>query len=160
MKRSLQEGEGNYCNRDTCEHLKSQAERDFSFYSLIHSLIHLGEASQVQGLSFFAVRKGYYTCQCWLGLRVHQSLCSLWEESLINVRSSQLTNTLFWSVGINSSASHLSDQEWEYGGPMFDSYYHKLITKGRNYNANYKSKRKLKFPWCQKGKRLPWPLCS
>lgn len=24
---------------------------------------------------------------------------------------------------------------------MFDSYYYKLITKGRNYKANYKSKR-------------------
>ena len=76
MKRLLQEGEGHYFNMETCEHLQSQAERDFLFYLFIHSFIHLGEANQVQGVSFFVVRKGCYTCQCWLGLSVHQSLGS------------------------------------------------------------------------------------
>ena len=60
------------------------------------------------------------------------------------------------SVQINSSASHLSNKEQACGRPVSDSYYHKLITKGRNYKARCESK----FPWSHKGKGFPPSLSS
>lgn len=67
---------------------------------------------------------------------VDQSLGSCREErSLIKVWSIQLTS-FYESMGINNSAKHLWNKEWECG--RSDPYYYTVITMGENCKGYYR----------------------